>query len=277
MLPRRSLRFPLAVFLLASYSYAKDPPAQVIVWPDTGTPVLRFTFAKFKEIGGVGNQRTFMTETTAQNLWTKAIANSNFSLYLFDKSKTRIGETTITVNNVAPGETVKFQTTISAAGPPSSLGLVAKYVPSELGPAAPSRTVSITVNSVPQGAGFKLDGNEIGTTPKIVRVAVGKHMLEFNKEGFTPGRFPMEIGPDDTSGGSVSYELGASAHDTVELRDGTVLNGDVESVSATEVVVRVGGKDQGYNRNLVKKIMLVEREGILPPASAQPAPAQPHP
>jgi hypothetical protein len=58
MLPRRSLRFPLAVFLLASYRYAKDPPAQVIVWPDTGTDVLRFTFAKFKEIGGIGNQRT---------------------------------------------------------------------------------------------------------------------------------------------------------------------------------------------------------------------------
>ena len=106
----------------------------MIVWPDTGTPVLRFTFAKFKEIGGVGNQRTFMTETTAQNLWTKAIANSNFSLYLFDKSKTRIGETTITVNNVAPGETVKFQTTISASGPPSSLGLVAKYPRRRRGP-----------------------------------------------------------------------------------------------------------------------------------------------
>jgi hypothetical protein len=44
--------------LLASYSYAKDPPVQVIVWPDTGTPGLRFTFAKFKEIGGIGNQRS---------------------------------------------------------------------------------------------------------------------------------------------------------------------------------------------------------------------------
>lgn len=87
----------------------------------------------------------------------------------------------------------------------------------------------------------------------------------------------MEIGPDDTSGGSVSYELGTSAHDTVELRDGTVLNGDLESVSATQVVVRMGGKDQEYDRNLVKKIMLVEREGTLPPAATQPAPAQPHP
>ena len=277
MLPRRSPRFLLVVFLLASYGYAKDPPAQVIVWPDAGTPVLRFTFAKFKEIGGIGNQRTFMTESTAQNLWTKAIANASFSLYLFDKTKTRIGESTITVNNVAPGETVKFQTTISAAGPPSSLGLVARYVPAELGPAAPPRTVSITVNSVPQGAGVKLDGNEIGTTPKIVKVAVGKHMLEFTKEGFTPGRFPMEIAPDDTSGGSISYELGASAHDTVELRDGTVLNGDVESVSATEVVVRMGGQDHEYDRNLVKKIMLVEREVTLQPSVTQPVPAQPHP
>jgi len=87
----------------------------------------------------------------------------------------------------------------------------------------------------------------------------------------------MEIAPDDTSGGSISYELGASAHDTVELRDGTVLNGDVESVSATEVVVRMGGQDHEYDRNLVKKIMLVEREVTLQPSVTQPVPAQPHP
>jgi hypothetical protein len=63
-------------------------------------------------------------------------------------------------------------------------------------------------------------------------------------------------------------------HDTVELRDGTVLNGDLESVSATEVVVRMGGKDQQYDRNLVKKIMLVEREVTLQPSVTQPVPAQ---
>jgi len=45
----------------------------------------------------------------------------------------------------------------------------------------------------------------------------------------------------NVSGGSVSYELGSAVHDTVELRDGSVLNGDVESISATEVVVRTGG------------------------------------
>ena len=72
----------------------------------------------------------------------------------------------------------------------------------------------------------------------------------------------MEIAPDDASGGSVSYELGASAHDTIELRDGTVLSGDLESVSATEIVVRAGGKDLTYDRNQVNKIMLVQREPI---------------
>jgi ribosomal protein S1 len=58
----------------------------------------------------------------------------------------------------------------------------------------------------------------------------------------------------------VSYELGASAHDTVEFRDGSVLSGDVESVSATEVLVRIGGNVQRFSRNQVKRIGLVPRE-----------------
>ncbi|MGA9307078.1 MAG: PEGA domain-containing protein [Candidatus Sulfotelmatobacter sp.] len=247
----------------------KEQPPQTITWPEAGAPILRFTFSKFKEIGGLGNQRTFMTETTAENLWTKIISNANFSLYLFDKNKVRIGEATIAVSNVRPGETIKFETTISASGPPASLSIVARYLPPELGPAAPAKTISLTVNSVPQGAALKVDDNETGETPKIVKFSVGKHMLEFSKEGFNPGRFPLEVGADDASGGSVSYELGASAHDTIELRDGTVLSGDLESISATEVVVRAGGKDLSYDRNQVKRIMLVQREQ-LPQTPAHP-------
>ncbi len=113
---------------------------------------------------------------------------------------------------------------------------------------------------MPQGAALKLDGDEAGMTPKMVRVTPGKHILEFNKEGFTPGKFPIEIGTDDTSGGSVSYELGTLAHDTVELRDGSVLVCDVESMSATEVVMRVGGALQRMERNKVKRMLLVERD-----------------
>lgn len=107
---------------------------------------------------------------------------------------------------------------------------------------------------------MKVDGVEAGTTPKSVQFRPGKHMLEFSKEGFNSGHFPLEVHPDDASGGSVSYELGTSAHDTIEMRDGSVLSGDVESVSATEVIIRIGGSSQHFSRNLVKRVSLVERD-----------------
>jgi hypothetical protein len=267
MLPNRIARVSLSTLLFVLSAYAKDPPAQVIVWPEQGTPVLRFTFGKFKEVGSLGNERSYVTETTAENLWNKPISNANFSLYLFDKNKTRIAEATINVSNVAPGETVKFQTTIASSGPPASLSVVARYLPKELGPVAPPRLITITVNTVPQGAATKLDGADVGTTPKIVQVAVGKHVLEFSKEGFNPGKFPFEMGPDDASGGSVSFELGTSAHDTIELRDGSVLTGDLVSVSGMDIVIKVGGTNQRLNRNQIKRILLVEREA---PAEANP-------
>jgi PEGA domain len=175
-------------------------------------------------------------------------------LYLYDKDKARIGEGWISLTNVGPGETVKFQTTVDTSGTPVSVSLATR---------AP-RTISITVNSVPQGALLKMDGTEVGATPKLVQVGVGKHLLEFSKEGFSAGKFPLEIGPHDVSGGSVSYELGTAVHDTIELRDGSVLTGDVESVSATEVVVRLGGALQHLNRNSVKRVLFVERDTPTP-------------
>jgi hypothetical protein len=245
---------------LALAVLGKDQPVQTVVWPESGNPVLRFTFGKFKEVATLGNQRTYVIDTTAENLWGKTISNANFSLYLFDKNKARIGEGLITVTNIGTGETVKFQTTIASSGSPVSVSLAAQYIPPELRPAAPPRTIAITVNSVPQSALIKVDGTEAGTTPKIVQVGVGKHMLEFSKESFNTGHFPLEVGPNDISGGSMSYELGTSAHDTVELRDGSVLNGDLESVSTTEIVMRIGGSLQHFGRNQVKRILLVERD-----------------
>ncbi|MGO8795352.1 MAG: PEGA domain-containing protein [Candidatus Sulfotelmatobacter sp.] len=266
----------VSTILAVVSAYAKDPPAQMMVWPESGTPILHFTFGKFKEISSMGSQRTYVTDTMVENVWTKPVSNANFSLYLYDKSKVRIAESLINVSNVAAGETIKFQTTVAASGPPASLSLVARYLPKELLPLAPPRMISITVNTVPQGAVATLDGVEVGTTPKVVQVAVGKHTLAFSKEGFDPGRYPFETGPDDASGGSISFELGASAHDTIELRDGTVLSGDLQSVSATQVLIRAGGKDLSYDRNQVKRITMVEREAIQQAPAAQPQPAQLH-
>ena len=260
ILLRCSVSSSFFILLAGLTAHAKEQPGQTVMWPESGTPIIRFTFAKFKEIGGLGSQHTYVTDTIAENLWSKSIPDATFSLYLFDKNKTRIGEGFITLSNVGPGQTIKFQTTIQSSGSPVSISLSARSLPRELGPLAPVRKVSITINSVPQGAVVKVDGTELGTTPKIAQLTIGSHKLEFSKEGFNSGTFPLEIGSDDASGGSVSYELGTSAHDTVELRDGTVLNGDLLSLDATEITVRVGGSAQHFDRNQVKRILLVQRD-----------------
>jgi hypothetical protein len=241
---------------------------QVMVWPASGTPVLRFTFEKFKEVGNSGSRHNYTTEVTAENLWGKNIPNATFTLYAYDKSKARVGDAWVTVNDMDPGAVIKFQTFISASGNIVSLNLVPKSLPHELQsllpsdpqPPAPPKPISMTVNSVPQGADVQLDGVPVGTTPKIIQVTPGKHALTFSLEGFNTGTFPLETTPENVSGGSVSYELGTSVHDTVELRDGSVLIGDVESMSPVDVIVRVAGANQRISRNKVKRILLAKRE-----------------
>jgi hypothetical protein len=255
----------LLTFVLASaiFAFAAEQ-TQVVTWPSSGTPILQFTFSKFKEIGSLGGQRTFVVDTTAQNLGAKLIPTQRFSVYVFDKKQIRIGEAWMQVDNLGPSQTAKFQISFNASGVPATVSLVA---PSEI-----PRTVSLTVNSVPQGADLRVDGAAVGATPKLINVGVGKHQLGFSKDGFNSGTFPLEIGPNDVSGGSVSYELGASRYDTIVLRDGSVLNGDLDSVSGMDVVVRIGGNLQHLSRNQVKQIIMVEREPPSPDSLPNPAP-----
>lgn len=260
MARRRVFSWYGLVVLMAAFAataIAKEETAHVLLWPETGEPALRISLGKFRDQGG---SRTYMTETTVENLWNKKINLATFSLYIFDKKKVRIGEGWISISNLGPGEKTKFQTGIEASGTPVTLQLVPRDVPAELQPGKPAKTVSLTVNTVPQGAALKVDGVDSGATPRMIRIGVGQHTLEFAKEGFTPGRFPLEIGPDDASGGSVSFEMGALAHDTIELRDGSVLVGDVESMSAVEIVVRIAGNLQHMDRNKVKRLILTERD-----------------
>ena len=261
---RRLRRFAAVTFFVLSLAVvwcpAKDTPAQVINWPQTGPTVVRVTLGKFKELSSISSQRNYVIDTTAENLWTKKISHLGFNIYLYDKNKVRIGDGWITLDNVSPGQAVKFETTVHTVGTPVSVELQPNSVPVELQPLAPARKVSLTVNSVPQGATLSVDGQEVGATPKLVQLAVGKHNLEFAKEGFNAGKFPLEIGPDDASGGSVSYELGTSAHDTFELRDGTVITGDLMSVSGMQITLRVAGNLETLDRNKVKRILLTERE-----------------
>ncbi len=251
--------YVLSLVLFAATAYAKDPPAQIITWPESGSPVVRLSFGRFKEVSSSGSQHNYNSDTTAENLWGKPISRADFSLYLFDKNKVRIGEGWISLSNVSVGGIVKFQTSVTTTGTPVSITLAPRSLPDELQSFLPTKTLSVTVNSVPQGADLKLDGTPVGITPKVVKVGPGKHVLEFSKEGFNVGKFPLEMGPDDASGGSVSFELGTSAHDTVELRDGSVLTGDLVSVSGMDIVIKVGGSNQTLNRNQVKRILFVQR------------------
>jgi PEGA domain len=238
---------------------AKDTPAQIINWPTTGPTIVRITVGKFNQISSVAGQHNYLIDTTAENLWSKTISHMGFNLYLYDKNRVRIGDGWITLENITPGQTVKFQTTVHALGTPASIDLAVNSVPDELRPLAPPKKVSMTINSVPQGATLSVDGVEAGVTPKIVQVTAGKHSLGFVKEGFNPGTFPLEIAPEDVSGGSVSYELGTSAQDTLELRDGTLVTGDLVSINGMEIRVRVAGAIQTLDRNKVKRISLTQR------------------
>lgn len=260
---RSRIRAVFVTFILCLLTLpiaAKESP-QIIDWPASGTPVLRFTFGKFKSLPDMGSLHGYVMDTTAENLSNRVIALERFSIYLFDKNRVRVGEDVISVTNLGPGESVKFETTVNASGQPVSIAL------SEISPS--SKVISLTVNSTPQGAMLSVDGTEVGITPRMIGVSPGHHTLKFVKEGFNTGSFPLDMSPNDVSGGSVTFELGAAAYDTIELRDGSVLNGDLVSISGMDVEIRIGGAIQNINRNNVKRILLVQREApkqdALPP------------
>jgi hypothetical protein len=260
----RSKAFLLASFvllLLLTPAFAKES-AVVMTWPNDTTPVVRFTFGKFVSMGRYNGTNNYETEVSAENLWGKAISSAAFRVHMIDKNGVRIGEGYMSLSHMGAKETVKFKLTFNTEGVPANLKLFATQVPPELRAFAPPKTIRTTVYSVPAGAALKVDGADVGTTPKLVELTVGKHSLEFSKEGYNPGRFPFEVGPDDASGGNITFELGGVSYDTVELRDGTVLNGDVISIDGAQVVVRVGGNMQAVDRNRVKKIIFVEREPV---------------
>lgn len=230
---------------------------QQVLWPDADHPVLRFTFGKFRNmVGPVGNQRPYAFDAIAENLSNQQIGNDQFVLYIFDQKQIRVADASMDIANLAPGQSVKLQVTIMATGSPASIRVMSL--------AETRRPIALTVNSSPQGALLKVDGAEAGTTPKVILVGPGKHELTFSKDGFRVGVFPLEIGANDASGGAINFELAALPFDTIELRDGTVLSGDLESIEGMEVVVRVGDTLQRIDRNNVQRILLAQREAPAP-------------
>jgi hypothetical protein len=250
----KALKFLPVLFLLAAASFAKDKDV-VMTWPETGAAVLRVTIGRLDQTGSLGKQNSYLAETTVENLSEKPVKLASFELYLFDKKKVRIGDGYLTVNNLGPHQSLKLSIPFHSLGTPASIVMAAQNSPAV---SRTPKTVSVRVYTIPSGATIKLDGKEVGVTPKLVQFTVGDHLLEFTKEGFAPGKFPFDVGPDDLPGGTISFELSGLSQDTLELRDGTTILGDLLSVSVTDVVFRINGKDQTYGRNQVKRITLTQ-------------------
>src|SRR6516162_344364 len=107
---RSSARVFFFALCLTAAAFAKEQPGQILVWPESGTPVVEFTLGKLKDLGSFGkNQHTYAIDTVARNLSSKLIPVANFSLYLFDKNKVRIGEGWIALTNLAPNQSAKFE------------------------------------------------------------------------------------------------------------------------------------------------------------------------
>jgi hypothetical protein len=251
----------LAMFLVAfvSMTMAAKEPIQSLNWPSDQNPVLRFTVNNITRMGSYGRQSNYSLDVTVQNLSGKPISRAMFTVYFYNKNNVRIGDGWLELTNVGAQQTVKAPLQAELAGTPTSVNVTAKELPPELAALAPPKLIPINIYSVPAGASLKVDGKDAGFTPVATKLTVGSHMLGFSKDGYATGTFPLLISPDQLAGGTVSFELGGVSHDTVELRDGTMIQGDVESVDAHNVVVELGGKAQSLDRNQVKRISLVQR------------------
>jgi len=267
---KKSVAVFLTILVLASGACLAKESAISLLWPQD-KPALKLTFGKFQQIAVLAGQSTFVCDVVVENLTDKLVPHASFTVYGTDKNNVRIGEGLLIISDLNPQQQVKARLQFTSLGVPTSLTLSAKK---DMLLAPGAKTIPLRVLSVPPGAKLKVDGQDAGTTPVIVKLTIGSHNLDLTKEGYAPGTTPIEITPDELPGGSITVELGGLSRDTVELRDGTVLLGDVLSMSLTSVVVSVEGKEQTLERNQVKKMMLVERQVTQQPVVTQPAPAE---
>ncbi len=115
----------------------------------------------------------------------KRIAQASFTVYMMDKSGVRIGNGTLSVNDLDGGQQAKIAFQVMSVGIPSTLKLVARN--DEAGVPTSTKTVPLKVISVPPGATLKADGQDVGITPVTVALSVGNHILSFGKEGYAIG------------------------------------------------------------------------------------------
>ncbi|HYG99157.1 MAG TPA: PEGA domain-containing protein [Terriglobales bacterium] len=243
----------ILLFLVSTAIWVQSADT-VLTWPPEGQPSLKFSIGKLRQVNSYSGQADYVADVNVTNMGSKPMTFASFYVYLLDKNQKRIGEGYIELSNVGPGQQVKVPLTAHAMGSVASMQLHPQHLPSD-----EPRKVTVNVASVPAGASFKVDGQDGGVTPKALQLVPGKHTLEFTKEGYATGSTDVEV----TAGSLpsiVNYEMAGLSHDTVVLRDGTVLLGDVASVTTTALSVKVSGKLRKLDRNQVARVLFVERK-----------------
>src|SRR5260370_34540556 len=93
--------------------------------------------------------------------------------------------------------------------------LAPRSLPPELETYLPPRSISITVNSVPQGPGLKVDGVEAGTTAKIGQTGPANTYWSSPKKASIQGTFRSRTLPKNIwEGVSITH---SERHDTTPL------------------------------------------------------------
>ncbi len=247
----------LFVLACAMVAFAADT---VLTWPSDGKdPIVKVTIGKLRQVNSTAGQVDYVADATVENVGKKPLPIASFYVYLFDKNKKRIGEGYFELTNLAAGQQTKVAVTAKAMGSIASMELQPQHLPSD----EPVK-VKVAVASKPSGASVKVDGQESGYTPQTLMLLPGKHTIEFAKEGYAPASAPVDVAASSIPQG-VSLELSPAAQDTVVLRDGTVVMGDVSAVTMATVTVKVGTKVKSYPRNQVARVVFVERTVVKRP------------
>lgn len=237
----------LLLAVLVPQVNSQSSPPVTVQWPDADKPMLKLVFAGFARVGLVDGAGIYSSDVTAQNLSDQSMPRSVFTVNILDANGVKIGKARLQLDAIAPYRTGKSQVQFSAVGTPANATLIA------------GKTIPLNVKSVPPGASFSVDGQDAGVAPKIFDFTIGSHTIAFHKEGYAPGSTQLDVGADELPGGSISLELGGLSQDTVELRDGTTITGDLISMTLQEAVFQSDGKVKTLDRNQIKKIFLVER------------------
>jgi PEGA domain len=255
----RNKAIMLACFLLlcAGVTLAVDT---VLTWPNDGKdPVLKFTVGKMRLVNSYSGQADYVAEALVQNLSAKPMPFASFYIYLLDKNKKRIGQGYVEVSNLAAGQQAKVPVSAHAIGQIAGMELQPQSLPSD-----EPVNAKVNVTSEPSGAAIKVDGKNAGFTPQMLSLLPGKHVFEFSKEGYATDSAPVDVAAS-TLPAAVSLQLNPLAEDTIVLRDGTTVLGDVSSVTMTAVTAKVKGKIRKFDRNQVARVIFVERIKVKTP------------